>query len=73
MNFPVMVKSCREFKYTNKKGVDVTAYNVEVFTESYDTFAIYSSVPFDVGDKAIMLISSGKYNKPFISVERIIV
>lgn len=73
MNFPVIVKSCREFNYINKNNVHVTAYNVEVITESYDTFAIYSSVPFNVGDKVIMRISSGKYNKPFISVECIIV
>lgn len=71
MNFPVIVKDCREFKYKDKKGVDKVGYSVSVLTENFETFAVFSPSPFIVNESAVFVISSGQYSKPFIYLERL--
>lgn len=71
MYFPVTVKNCRAFDYTTKKGEPKVGYSVTVTTEGFESFSIFSNEAYVAGEPAVMLLTIGNFQKPYIYLEKI--
>lgn len=71
MYFPAIVKKCCPFDYTDKKGNPKSAFSVTVQLENYETYAVVSRESFAINEPCAFLITSGSYNKPFCSVDKL--